>query len=317
MKCSFVKGSSRLPALACLAALSCLTLPALVLAQTLSPAAPMDMTKPQFDTETPQYDVSHMMSQAPKTVVAEVDGKAITLGQVGDAIRGLPLAIAQRPFDTLFIQARQELIQRQALVIRAHQIGVDEDPAVQRQVQATVNRVLSDAYLLKTIDAQITEAKLLAKYNEIVAGKPGPEEVRIRLILVGTDKEATDAIKEIQGGADFADVARRISKDPTSARGGEVAFASRENLLPEIGSVAFALPPGQMAPYPVRAAGAWYIVRTEERRHSETPPYPVVREILLHTMEREGVPAAIKEAMDQVTVHEYTITGKETEANRP
>lgn len=316
MKYSFVK-QPRVASLAGLVALGCLVLPALALAQTASPAAPIDLTKPQFDTETPQYEVSHLMTQAPKTVVAEVDGKAITLGQVGDTIRGLPLAISQRPFETLFVQARQELIQRQALVIRAHQVGIDEDPAVQRQIQAAANRILSDAFLLKEINAQITEEKLLAKYQDIVAGKPGPEEVRFRLILLGTEKEANDAIKEIQGGADFAAVASRISRDPTSVRGVEVAFASREGLLPELGSVAFALTPGQMAPYPVRAAGAWYIIKTEERRRSDTPPFAVVREILVHTMQREGVVDAIKDALSKVTVHEFAITGKEIETNQP
>ncbi len=309
--------SAKLLSLARLAVPLSLVLAASGHAQGPSPVAPMDLTKPQYDTETPQYDVARAMKQAPNTVVAEVDGKAITLGQVGDSIRGLPLAISQRPFEVLFLQARQELIQRQALVIRAHQTGIDEDPAVQRQVQTAINKVISDAYLLKAVNALITETKLLAMYKDIVAGKPGPEEVRIRLILIGTEKEATDAIAEIGRGADFADVARRVSKDPTSVQGGELAFASRENLLPEIGAVAFSLPPGQMAAYPIRAAGAWYIVKTEERRRGETPPFPVVRQILTHALQRDGVVAAIDEAVQAVTVHEFAISGKETEAAKP
>ena len=309
--------SAMLLSFAGLAVPFCLALPSLGHAQGQSPAAPIDTTKPQFDTETPQYDVGRSMQQAPNTVVAEVDGKPITLGQIGDVIRGLPIAIGQRPFDTLFLQARQELIQRQALVIRAHQTGVDEDPAVQRQVQASTNRILSDAYLLKEVNAQITEQKLLTAYKDAVAGKPGPEEVRFRLILVGTEKEAKDAIAEIQGGADFAAVANRISKDPTSVRGGEVAFATRDGLLPEIGSVAFALAPGQIAPYPVRAVGAWYVVKTEERRRSDPQPFAVVRDLLMHVLQREGVANVVNDAMSKVTVHEFTITGKESSANQP
>ncbi|MEI7712151.1 MAG: peptidylprolyl isomerase [Rhodospirillales bacterium] len=300
-----------------LVVLACPMLPALGHAQGPSPAARIDTTRPQYDTETPQYDVSSVAKQAPNTVVAEVDGKPITLGQVGDAIRGLPIAIAQRPFDTLFVQARQELIQRQALVIRAHQTGVDEDPAVQRQVQAAANRILSDAYLVKELNAQITEQKLLDTYKDVVAGKPGPEEVRFRLILVATEREAADAIKEIQGGTAFAVVANRISKDPTSVRGGEVAFASRDGLLPEIGSVAFAMAPGQMAPYPVRAAGAWYVVKTEERRRAEAQPFAVVRGLIVQALQREGVAGVIAEAMSRVTVHEFTIGGKEVSAGKP
>lgn len=286
-------------------------------AQTgLSPAAPMDLTRPQFDTQSQQFNTENQAAAAQKAVVAEVDGRPITLGDVGDTIRALPPAISQRPFDVLFLQARGDLIQREALVVLAHQTGVDEDPAVLRQLKAEANRVLADAYLLRAVNARITEAMLLAKYNEVVAGKPGLDEVRFRLILVGTRKEAIAAIAEIQGGKDFADVARRVSKDPTSGVGGEVGFSTLESLQPEIGAVVFALAPGQLAPNPVRAAGAWYVLKTEERRAGETPPFPVVREILRHALQRELVPVVAKEAMAKVSVHTFSIAGKAAETEK-
>jgi peptidyl-prolyl cis-trans isomerase C len=287
------------------------------LAQSASPAAPTSTNQPSYDTQTPQYNTGGQATAAQKTIVAEVDGRPITLGDVGDEIRALPPAISQRPFELLFQQARASLIQKQAFVILAHQTGVDEDPAVQRQIRAATDRILADAWLAKTINAQITETALLASYKDIVEGKPGPEEVRFRLILVGTRKEPVDAIAEIQGGADFAAVAHRISKDPTGAIGGEVAFSSLDSLLPEIGSVVFALNPGQLAPNPIRAAGAWYVLKTEERRATPTPPFPVVREILLHALQRQMVAAAAKEAMAKVTVHEFSISGKEATADKP
>ena len=58
------------------------------------------------------------MTKAPQTVVAEVDGRSITLGQVGDRIRELPPAISQRPFENLFAQARAELIRQGCEEIR-------------------------------------------------------------------------------------------------------------------------------------------------------------------------------------------------------
>ena len=297
------------------AALLVLLAPALAVAQdrsgSVSPAAPMDFTKPQFDTETPQYDVGGQKTQAAKTVVAEVDGRAITLGQVGDVIRELPPVLAQRPFDTLYEQTLSQLIQRQALVIRAHQSGLDDDPDIRRRVQAAVDRVLSDAYVLREVNADITEQMLRDKYNELVAGRPGPEEVRLRLILVGTEREALELLKELHGNEDFATVARRASKDPTSVNGGELPFTQRDNLNAEIGAVAFALAPGQLAPFPVRSSGAWYIVKTEERRTGPTPRFVAIREQLLRYLQRDGIPAIAKAALDKVTVRTYTMSGKE------
>ena len=58
----------------------------------LSPAAPMDLTALRIDTKTQQNGVAGQMATAPKTVVAEVAGRPITFGDVGDTIRGLPPA---------------------------------------------------------------------------------------------------------------------------------------------------------------------------------------------------------------------------------
>lgn len=315
MKCSFVKQPPCVLSLAGLTALGWLMLPAAALAQGVSPAAPIDLTKPQFDTETPHYDVALLKSQAPKTVVAEVDGRAITLGQIGDVIRELPPALAQRPYDVLYAQTLNQLIQRQALVIRAHQSGLDDEPEIQRWVQAAVDRVLSEAYVLAEVNATITEQMLLNKYNELVAGKPGFDEVRLRLILVGTEREALDILKELQSGADFATVAKRTSKDPTAVVGGALPFTPRDNLNAEIGAVAFTLAPGQLAAYPVRSSGAWYVVKTEERRQGPTPHFAAVRDLLQRYLQREGIPAIVKAALDKVTVREYTMTGNAVDSN--
>ncbi len=73
------------------AALACLLASSVAVAQNLprapSPATGMDLTKPQFDTETPHYNVAGAADKAASTVVADVGGRTITLGSVGDGIR--------------------------------------------------------------------------------------------------------------------------------------------------------------------------------------------------------------------------------------
>src|SRR6185437_16481530 len=56
-----------------------------------SPFAPGDLKKPIFDTTKPVYDsVGNAQAKSDRTVVAEVDGRTITLGDIADAIAGLP-----------------------------------------------------------------------------------------------------------------------------------------------------------------------------------------------------------------------------------
>jgi peptidyl-prolyl cis-trans isomerase C len=280
-----------------------------------SPFAPGDLKRPIFDTTKRVYDTANVEQKSANTVVAEVDGRAITLGDVKDAIAQLPPSMRDLPFADLFPGVLQKLVQQQALVIRAQRQALDEDPAVRRSIKAATERIFADAQLDHEISRSITEAALLARYGKEIAGKPGPEEAHVRVIMLSTEKAGMDIVNELRGGADFATLAKRSSLDTTAPVGGDVGFVVRDGLTPEIGAVVFATPPGQFAPYPVRAAGGWYVLKVEERRQQPTPSFPSVREQLRQEMLHDGVVDVANAALADVSVREYDINGKETEAS--
>jgi peptidyl-prolyl cis-trans isomerase C len=278
-----------------------------------SPAAPGDLSRPQFDTTTPAYDVARSREKSSTTIVAEVDGRAITLGDVGDAIRELPATVSALPFETLFPSVLDRLVKQQALVIHAQQRGIDEQPATKRKVKAAAERALVSAYLHDEIHAGITERMLLDRYKSEYAGKPGPEEVHARVIMTATEREAADLITEIKGGADFAAVARRSSKDSTAPAGGDLGFMPRDRFNPEVAAVVFAMSPGQLTAYPVRSTGGWFVLKTEERRQTVAPAFPFVREQIQQALLRENLPKLTADALSGVVVREYSVSGKQTD----
>jgi peptidyl-prolyl cis-trans isomerase C len=281
-----------------------------------SPFAPGNLKRPVFDTQTPVYDESHAQQKSAQTVVAEVDGRAVTLGEVGDAIKELPANMQARPFTEVFPLVLAKLVRIQALVIQAHQQGLDNDPSLQRKIKEATDRVISDEFLRRNIARTITEQQLLDRYNKDVAGKPGPEEVHVRVIMTPTRDAATTLIAELRAGADFATLARRSSQDTTAPNGGDLGYLTLDGLTPEIGAVAFSLPPGQFTPYPVSSAGAWFIVKVEDRRQRPTPSFAEARSHLEEEMLREGVPNAVTKALGGVTLREYGLNGKEVTADQ-
>src|SRR5712672_1131315 len=91
-----------------------------------SPFAPGTLKRPIFDTARPVHDITPDREPAAAGVVAEVDGRPVTLGDVGDAIRELPASMSQLPFADLFPLILEKLVRQQALVIRAQHQGLDE-----------------------------------------------------------------------------------------------------------------------------------------------------------------------------------------------
>jgi peptidyl-prolyl cis-trans isomerase C len=279
--------------------------------------APGDLSRPIFDTTTPVYDPLATRDKPAAAVVAEVEGRPITLGQVNDAIAALPPGMAKLPLGTLYPSVLEQLIRQQALVVRAREQGLDEDPAVSRRMKAAADTQLSEEYLQRALSKSITEPMLLERYARDIAGRPGPEEVRVQVILTETEKAAAGLIAEIRGGADFAVVARRASKDTSAAGGGELGFATRDGMVPEVGAAAFALAPGQMAQFPVHAAAGWFVVKVAERRAQPTPGFASVREQLRQTLMREGVIAVSTTALQGLKVRSYNLNGTEIGPDNP
>ena len=276
-----------------------------------SPLAPGDLKHPIFDTMTPVYDGSHAQEKSASTVVADVDGRAVTLGDIADAIKEMPPSMSGMPFGDLFPGVLAKLVRQQALVIRAQQQALDEDPVVRRKVKAAADRVMANELLHQEIARTITEKALLDRYNKEIAGKPGPDEAHVRVIMAPTEEAAAALIAELRAGADFATLAKRSSQDTTAPVGGDLGYVRLDGLNAEIGAVAFSLPPGQFTPYPVRSGQAWFVVKVEDRRRLGTPPFAEVRERLEQGMLREGVGDAVTQALAGVTVREYNINGKE------
>ncbi len=276
-----------------------------------APFAPGDLKRPIFDIQTSRYPLSDRQTKSASTVVAEVDGRAVTLGDTADAIEQLPPNVRAMPFAEVFPGVIDKLVREQALVIRAYQLGLDEDPVVRRKLKAADEQVLANELLHREIARSITEQALLDRYQKAVAGRPGPEEVHARLIAVPSEQAAMGIIANLQAGADFATLARSSSLDATAAAGGDLGYVPLSGLNPELGAVAFSLAVGEFSRFPVHSGGVYFVVQVEDRRRQTTPSFSAARQALMQTLLREGVADVVTQAMAGVAVRKFTIAGKE------
>jgi peptidyl-prolyl cis-trans isomerase C len=242
-------------------------------------------------------------------VVAEVEGQAIHLSDVGDVVAGLPGGGTGKSLETVYPAALRLAIEHRALVIRAHADGLAADAVVRRHMQQAADRVLEDAYLHRETGRLVTDEMLSARYDAEIRGKPGPEEVHAQVILVPTEAEAEAIIAQLAAGADFATLARQSSKDASAASGGDLGFVRRDGLGPEIGAVLFALGPASVTPYPVSTQAGWFVLRAVERRRGPTPTFAEVHDRLLQQSEHANLAAVVQAAMSGMTIRSYDMSG--------
>jgi peptidyl-prolyl cis-trans isomerase C len=283
---------------------------ALCLAAALTVAAPSAVAQAVL-SGTPPGVVGNAGAAVPPTpdpVVGEVEGRQIRLSELGDEIRQLPGGEANS-FQAMYPVALRRLIERTAIVIRAHQDGLADDAAVKRHMQEAADKALEDAYLQHATAARVSESMLLARYNTDIRGKPGPEEVHGRAILVPTEAAAQGIITKLAAGADFATLARQSSIDPTAGSGGDLGFVRRDRINPILAAVLFSLPAGQVTAYPVQTPAGWFVLQAEARRAAPTPSFAAARETLMGQCQRDRVFAVVRAALAGMNVHAYDMNG--------
>ena len=222
---------------------------------------------------------------AANPVIGSVDGHLIYLSEVGRAAQTLPENLRGLPFDTVFPVVLDRLIDHQALVIMAKRAGLEDVPEVRREIEAAIERILEGAWLSREASPKVTDAAVQARFNRQFANRPATEEVRARHILVGSEAEAMKAIDDLRAGADFATLARAVSKDPDRDKGGDLGFFRYEQVWPAFAELAFSLPPGQVGSVPIRNEFGWHVVKIEEKRFVAPPSFPEIQGQLRQELE--------------------------------
>jgi peptidyl-prolyl cis-trans isomerase C len=227
-------------------------------------------------------------------VVVTVADQPITQAEVADTMRALPPGSATLGFKVLYRRVVDQLISEKLAFVSGVKLGLDKDPDVRRRQRTASEHAVADAWINHEADAAVTEQALRARYEREYAGRPGPVEVRLRVIVVPTEAEAVGLIGKLRDGAAFDDMAKQFSRDGSAASGGDLGYVTLEDLTPEAANVAFALSPGQFTAFPVHTASGYFILRVEGRRQRGTPAFDDVRARLVVELRSEAATASAR-----------------------
>lgn len=84
-------------------------------------------------------------------------------------------------------------------------------------------------------------------------------QVRASHILVSTQEEAVHILKELATGKTFADMAMKYSSCPSKAKGGDLGFFGKGQMVAEFENAAFSLPSGQVS-QPVKTQFGYHLI---------------------------------------------------------
>ena len=242
-------------------------------------------------------------------VVARVDNMDIHLSDVSEAARSLPDTQGMPP-QVLFPMVLDRLINTDAVAAEARKQGLEKDPTVQHQIARATDQVLTNTLFSREVGPTITEDAIKAVYDKDYAGKPGETEIHARHILVNSEDEAKKIIAQLKAGADFSKLAAQYSTEPgAGARGGDLGFFKKGDMVPEFANAAFAMKPGDVSTAPVHTQFGWHVIKVEEVKTDPAPTLEQVHDEIRTKLIQAGVKQVVDQAMAQAKVERFNLDG--------
>ncbi len=156
----------------------------------------------------------------------------------------------------------------------------------------------------------VSDDQKKAFYEENSEQMKRPEQAKLSHILIKVDegasaevrgqgqKKAQDLHRRLEGGEDFAQLARENSDDPGSKEnGGDLSWVSRGQTVPAFETAAFTLKAGEMSDI-VETQFGFHIIKMAELRPSEVMPFEDVQNRIGEFLNQQGLQEAIQGEVD-------------------
>lgn len=243
------------------------------LAQAQTPAAAVDANKP----------------------LAVVNGKEIP-ALYGELVKR-EMAQGKAVTPQLDVQVRESLVNLELLSRAAMDKGLDKEARLAAAMDIRRKDMLAKAFLEDYVKSHpVKDDEIKALYDKAKA-EPTQVEYRARHILVKTEAEAKKIIADLGKKAKFEDLAKKLSKDPGSAKnGGALDWSDREAFVKEFSDAMAGLKKGQFTKTPVKTQFGYHVIRLDDTRTAELPPMEAVRGEIVKQLQQQRIRDAITAA---------------------
>ena len=210
-------------------------------------------------------------------VIATVDGQAITSTQLGFIMQELGPRMGNAPEEQKKAQLTGALVDLQLVAAAAEKAGLGKSEAFRKQMDYLKLKALRNEFYRVNVDEKITEEDMKALYEAQIGAIPARQQVKARHILVKEEAEALELVKSLDGGADFAELAKEKSTGPSGPNGGDLGYFGQGQMVPAFEAAAFALDKDAYTKQPVKTQFGWHVILVEDKREEPKPTFEQVQ----------------------------------------
>jgi peptidyl-prolyl cis-trans isomerase C len=242
-------------------------------------------------------------------VVAVVNGKTLKRSDVVASAQTLPPQYRNQ-IDQLFPQLVDRLIDITLMVDEGRRQKLQNDPEVKAIVARYEDEAIREVLVRRFLAGKLSDEALKKRYADEVTKVPPSEELRASHILVKTQDEAKAIIKQLQGGADFAKLAKEKSTDTSAGNGGDLGYFGNGDMVPEFYAAAVKLKKGEYTKDPVKTQYGWHVIELTDRRTKAVPKFEEVKDQVKDQVTQELISAWLADIHKTAKIQKFGLDGK-------
>jgi len=236
-------------------------------------------------------------------VVAVVNGTEITeevFGLYGEKRVGV------RPTEGFPADKRkellEELINRELIYQDAKKMNLDKNEQVLLQIEEQIHNILTRVRINQLLEeSPPSEAMLKAVYQSQIVD-PASQEYKARHILLKDVDAANAVIVELNNGASFEKLAKEKSTGPSASQGGDLGWFAPNQMVKAFSDATAKLKPGNHSTRPVQTRFGWHVIKLEQSRKVDPPPYESVEAQVMKVAQNKIINDFLKKLKSEASI---------------
>ena len=232
------------------------------------------------------------------TIVATVNGTQITLGHLILARQALPEQYGNYPAEMLFKGLLDQLVQQTLL---AQSTSGEVSMRMELEMENQRRMLLAGAAIDTLMAMNISEDDVQQMYQAEFVNAESGAEYNASHILLESEEGALALVSALEGGADFADLAKEKSTGPSGPDGGQLGWFGPGMMVPEFEQAVQSLEVGAVSA-PVQTQFGWHLIKLNDSRAMAAPSLSQARPEIEMRLRQSGTEAHIQSLVDGAQV---------------
>ena len=232
------------------------------------------------------------------TIVATVNGTQITLGHLILARQALPEQYSNYPAEMLFKGLLDQLVQQTLL---AQSTSGEVSMRMELEMENQRRMLLAGAAIDTVMAMNISEDDVQQMYQAEFVNAESGAEYNASHILLESEEGALALVTALEGGADFADLAKEKSTGPSGPDGGQLGWFGPGMMVPEFEQAVQSLEVGAVSA-PVQTQFGWHLIKLNDSRAMAAPSLSQARPEIEMRLRQSGTEAHIQSLVDGAQV---------------